>query len=522
MTLADLLVVCISPILIMLVVGSLCFFLIEVFGSGEAVNGLRWVMFWFVLAIVLVSRIGIEQGTGHAMVYGLGLAAAVWMYMTRIFPEWFVLNMILLAIVWWCANKLVWDCTLINDDEDASGSGLLQSAAAGQNFFQPLRKSLARVSDEPDGKRKRQPHAPGLWLVYFSLAALPFFGIGEMLLPRGDSAARQVGFVYLFVYLAAAFGLLVATSFLGLRRYLRQRQLQMPASIAFAWIRFGAFVAAFILIAALLLPRPGAGDAWMTLRHQLDYRLRQASEFAMRFSPHGTGKGRSGNASSNSNPQNNPTGKSQPQNQTGGQAPSPGDQNSGQNQNPGQKQPLPFTNPSFDWFRGVFFFIVALLIGCWIFRRRALILQAIQSIIASIADFFRKLLGFRFSLKRSVAAANEKTRIRRSFAEFHNPFLTGKEQSWTQAQLILYTYEALRAWAEEHDVAPHPEQTAREFCAELGKSFPEIISELNQLSSLYGRAAYGMEPFKNQNLEPLKELWRYFYIGAEREFASRS
>ncbi|HEV2320390.1 MAG TPA: hypothetical protein VGV18_11610, partial [Verrucomicrobiae bacterium] len=65
-TLAGFLVICVSPILIMLLVGSLSFFLIDVFSRGAIAGSLRWVMFWFVLAIVLVSRIGIEQGTGHA------------------------------------------------------------------------------------------------------------------------------------------------------------------------------------------------------------------------------------------------------------------------------------------------------------------------------------------------------------------------------------------------------------------------------------------------------------------------
>src|ERR1700739_1658816 len=136
-TLADFLVVCVSPVLIMSLVGSLCFFLIEVFGHGKAGGSLRWVMFWFVLAIVLVSRIGIEQGTGHAIVYGLGLATATWLYLLRIFPALFVWDMVLLAIVWWCANKLVWDCALVDENEDASGSGLLQSAADKDFFLQP-------------------------------------------------------------------------------------------------------------------------------------------------------------------------------------------------------------------------------------------------------------------------------------------------------------------------------------------------------------------------------------------------
>ncbi len=76
-TLADYLVVSISPVLIMLLVGSLSFFLVEVFFRGEAIGSVRWVMFWFVMAVVLVSRIGIEQGTGPAAGYGLALAAAV-------------------------------------------------------------------------------------------------------------------------------------------------------------------------------------------------------------------------------------------------------------------------------------------------------------------------------------------------------------------------------------------------------------------------------------------------------------
>ncbi|HEY1786728.1 MAG TPA: DUF4129 domain-containing protein [Verrucomicrobiae bacterium] len=525
-TFADFLVVCISPILIMLLVGSLCFFLIEVFGRGETLGSWRWIMFWFVFAIVLVSRIGIEQGTGHAMVYGLGLAVATWLYLLEMYPALVVLNMALLAIVWWCANKLVWDCTLIDESEDASGSGLLQSAAETNLFVAP-EKAPGKGPDQK--KKSAAPHPPGLWVVYFSLAALPLFGIGQLLLPGGDLAARRAGFAHLFIYMAAAFGLLLVTSFLGLRRYLRQRHLQMPMAIAFGWVRFGAYVAAFVLLTALLLPRPGASDAWMTLRYQVDYRLHQASNFAMRFSPHGTGQGRSGNEPGN--PRNNPTANSQPPNQTDsgktpgsgqssspGKSPHPGNQHSGQSQNqtpPPQPPPLstPFTNPWYNWFKILFFIVLALLFVWWIFRQRSLIVQAIKSIIASIMDFFRNLFGFRFLRKPAVPAPG-KNQIRRPFSAFQNPFLTGKEQSWSQTQLILYSYEGLRAWAEEHGAKPRPEQTAREFCLELIGSYPEIKSELKHLSLLYGRTAYGMEEVANQNLEPLKELWRYFYAGS--------
>ena len=256
-TLADYLVISISPVLIMLLVGSLTFFLIDVFFRGPAIGSVRWVMFWFVMAVVLVSRIGIEQGTGPAMIYGLGLAAATWLYLVRIHPA-FILGMILLAIVWWCAHKLTWDCTLIDAAEDASGGGLLESVGQ-EKKFRALGKAIKTASSRPGTpleEPRSQPHSPGLWVVYFSLAALPLFGVGQMLLPGNDDAARHAGFTLLFVYVTAAIGLLLTTSFLGLRRYLRQRYLQMPSTIAFGWVRFGIGVAAFVLLGALLVPVP--------------------------------------------------------------------------------------------------------------------------------------------------------------------------------------------------------------------------------------------------------------------------
>src|SRR5215469_4908270 len=102
-TLADYVVVAISPMLIMLIVGSLCFFLIQVFYRGEMVESVRWTMFWFVLAIVLVSRIGIQLGKWHARIYGTALAAATWVYLayTHKSPAF---GSVILAVTWWCAH----------------------------------------------------------------------------------------------------------------------------------------------------------------------------------------------------------------------------------------------------------------------------------------------------------------------------------------------------------------------------------------------------------------------------------
>jgi Domain of unknown function (DUF4129) len=511
-TAADYLIIGISPVLIMLLVGSLCFFLIEVFFRGEAIDSVRWVMFWFVMAVVLVSRIGIEQGTGQAAVYGLALAAVTWLYLVRIHPA-FILGLILLGVVWWCANKLTWDCSLIDDDEDASGSGLLETVSHfKKTTFIKTSESRVPKTKQKAQKKSAAPHPPGLWVVYFSLAALPLFGVGQMLLPRDDATARHMGFTYLFVYVLAAMGLLLTTSFLGLRRYLRQRYLPMPPLIALGWIRFGAGLGIFVLIGALLLPRPGANEAWESLRYHVDYRLHQASDYAMRLSPHGSGHGRPGNDGGKSDTSKNPTATS-PQPQPGqGQSPSPGQ--NGKIQDKGAPSQTPSGGGAgalYNLFKILFLLAIAALAGWWLFRRRELIFQAIKSIIASVTQFFRDLFRLGSTSGATVPAGKKKPN-RRPFAAFHNPFLTGREAAWTHGQLILYSYDALRAWAEEKGIVPRPEQTAREFCQELSGQFPEINSELNQLSSLYGRAAYTTSGADGSDLEPVKSLWRFFYV----------
>jgi hypothetical protein len=512
-TLADYLVIGISPVLIMLLVGSLCFFLIEVFFCGPTLGSVRWVMFWFVMAVVLVSRIGIEQDAGHAAVYGLALAVATWLYLIQIHPA-FILGMILLGVVWWCAHKLTWDCTLIDEDEDASGGGLIETAGDRKNFL-PRNKKETKIRD---CKTKNEPppvtpHSPGLWVVYFSLAALPLFGMGQMLLPRDDAAARHAGFSFLLVYVTAALGLLLTTSFLGLRRYLRQRFLEMPPRIAFGWIRFGVGVAAFVLIGALLLPRPGANEAWHVVREHVDYQLRQASEYATRFSPHGKGQGRSGNdaqkSGSSKNPGENPGTGSPPQSGSG-QSPSSGPGGTVQGQEAQPHPPLTEgAGPFYRGFKVLFLLALAVFAGGWLFWRRALIFQMMRSLVAALTQFFRNL--FRFSLpgKEPTVSVEAKRSGRRRFAAFRNPFLAGKNTSRTPEQLVLYSFEALQVWAEEQGIEPRPEQTAREFCSEVSHRFPEINPELNQLSFLYCYAAYGLSVPAGYDLEPVKKLWRF-------------
>jgi hypothetical protein len=288
----DYVVIALSPALIMTLVGSLVFFLLRVFYQGQFNERIHWVMACFVFAAVLIGRISIEEGWERAMPFGAALGLAVWVAMNSFLTvqgSWvdqigWLVNALLIALVWWCAHRLTWDCTVIDDEEDASGEGLLQIAglerrpgeaaqgadpskqAAGADDNAAFERAVEGTTSRPvpSGwwqryvEHQHRPHAPGVWVVYFSLAALPLFGVGQWFIPETNVAGRRGAFWLLAIYVASGLGLLLTTSFLGLRRYLRQRRIEMPIAMANLWLAIGASLVVVLLAFATLLPRPSA------------------------------------------------------------------------------------------------------------------------------------------------------------------------------------------------------------------------------------------------------------------------
>ncbi len=286
-TLVDYSVIALSPVLIMLLVGSLTLFLIQVFYQGNYQGRLEYVFTLFVIAAVLIGRISIEEGREHAMVYALALGVSILLVVGRFVefegamrPYSFFINFGLIALIWWAADKLTWDCTFIDDAKEDPGEGLLEAVgldrsnkAQVQQAIAPAKPDVAEAAEleattsrhvkprnwwERFVEHRRRPHSPGVWVVYFSLAALPLFGIGQVFIPSADLPARQYAFTLLCIYTASGLGLLLTTSFLGLRRYLRQRQLEMPLAMINAWLGIGGALIVAVMAAALLLPRPNA------------------------------------------------------------------------------------------------------------------------------------------------------------------------------------------------------------------------------------------------------------------------
>ena len=294
---ADYVAILIAPVLIMAMVGSLVFFLLEAFvdESPDTRIGvrLRWVLFWFVVGSVLVGRIAVQQGSSYAGIYAFGLAAATGMWIIKFFGFVYI-PIALLTLIWWATHKLTWDVTLIDDDEDATGEGLLKAAGVDMPETATIEETGA-VAQEESGdddrvplwqrifanksERKGKAHSPGLWIVWISLIALPVFGFAQLGLDE-TSGERRMAFIFLTVYMAAALSLLLCASFLGLRRYLRQRYLKMPLGVTGSWVTLGVGVTIATMLACLILPRPDASMSLPQIVDKVSDAAQEASEWA--------------------------------------------------------------------------------------------------------------------------------------------------------------------------------------------------------------------------------------------------
>lgn len=318
-TLGDYVAIAICPALIMTLVGSLVFFLIEILYRGGYPERLQHVFACFIFAAVLIARISMYNPvTAVGLGTALGGSALLCLHVFVEFPKnhplynfTFFVNLAMLGIVWWCSHKLTWDCTFIDERHEAGGEGLLDAAGLDSSNNSEADGSADAVADDGDAKspptwgdrlmrylreRKNRPHTPGVWVVYFSLAALPLFGLGQLLMVSAGPAQRGYVFKLLAVYVASGLGLLLATTYLGLRRYLRQRKLKMPASMTAVWLALGAGLILALLGVGMILPRPSPDSAltkWMN--QAVSPKLKASKNAVLRD---GAGKGE-GSASKN-------------------------------------------------------------------------------------------------------------------------------------------------------------------------------------------------------------------------------
>ena len=264
----DYMVIAVSPALIIAMLASFAFFLNEVFYGGYFTGRMNFIFFMYVIGATLITRIGVEQGSSQAALYAIPLAFLTWIatlrfveYSGRLEAVSGPLNIAILAILWWAAHSITWDCTVIDESNEVDENGDRSDDSAGLFDWMgeesedgppvPMWKRLLGMAD-----RSRRGRAHGASVVFFSLFALAIFGLGQVIRPTDDLEFRRYLFRLVCQVIAAALALLVTTNLLCIRRYLRQRGVTMPGDMVSVWLISGGGIIAALLLACLILPRP--------------------------------------------------------------------------------------------------------------------------------------------------------------------------------------------------------------------------------------------------------------------------
>ena len=237
-------------------ISSLANFLMLILYRGGFPIRVWWIILMYTMGSVAVARIAIEQSRSYSIGYAAALAAAALAVISQFIGN-IIASAILLGLIAYLADRIVHDCTLIDDAVDSSGQGLVD---AGQEYVQQQMQLDDESQTESPAAKNRKADQPGRTVMYLALAAIPLFGIGQFLM-KSDPATWSAAVQFLALYLFSSLSLLVTTSFLGLRRYLRQRQVDMPRDVSVAWLAGGLMIIGVILSAAYLAPLPGSALA---------------------------------------------------------------------------------------------------------------------------------------------------------------------------------------------------------------------------------------------------------------------
>ena len=387
-------------------------------------------------------------------------------------------------------------------------------------------------------------------------------------MPAVDADRRGGLFVYFLAYISSGMGLLLATSFLNLRRDLRQRKLKMPGAMTATWLSTGAVVIIGLTVLAAALPLPGTG--WSVVRGSTPGSSdARASRFAVlkddgakgegaggeKNDPNAkqqtSGKGKGGGKNGPGNAKNGaPRGKSsksgngpqegiaqtrsvrrskgprgpirqeierdqdndQNKSQDEKNGPEQNDDKSQENQNPNDSTNPPPKLPSMPfeapwWLRGLFVVVGAGAFLYGLFRYGPLLLDAFRAPLAAPLGGF----GFQKPKKRVKdvdAQPAEPAVPPRPFSSFPDPFASGMDRNFSPNDLIIYSFEALEAWAFEHNLARSPHETPTEFVGRLGEARVDLRQDAARPGRLLRHDCLRPKSLQNGGAAAAGQVWR--------------
>jgi hypothetical protein len=381
----------------------------------------------------------------------------------------------------------------------------------------------------------------GRWIVYFSLAALPLFGLGQSLIPADDDARRRYAFWLMSIYIASGLGLLATTTLLGLRRYLRQRKLHMPTSMTSLWLGAGAALIVVLLLLGAFLPRPNAEYALVSL-NQAGSADRDASRMAQRSDSAGKGDGRGG-AKGKADDAKDGSGKGQAGGKSAGKSGKPegdgGDKGGGKGKSTTQAKgggersensrkddqadQSRETNQSQDppsgaitaianvvkWIVFALLVILFAVVVLWFGAGRlAGVSTWARQLFESLSAFWRSLFGGEVPESGQVVESVVVQERPQPFADFRNPFDDGSAAGQSLEELVQYSFTAFEAWAFERDLPRRTDETPLEFADRIAADVPRVDGDARRLTDLYVRLAYARQRLPATSREQVEAFWR--------------
>ncbi|HEV7279946.1 MAG TPA: DUF4129 domain-containing protein [Pirellulaceae bacterium] len=281
-TLTDYVFWLINPALIMLLLDSFAFYLLEAHYDGEHKLRLLWAFAFYNMGIVACARIALIEGASAAEYLAIPLIAATMAVVGMLSGSPFAF--LLIFVMAFLAFRLAKNTTILDDRDEASAMGLVGRIFAGTTKKQREAKARktggaadsgsdpatasaqATIEAENEGpatpwsrlmariRGKRVDETPGLSILYATPFTLLTMGLSSWFLPP---ESRTYAHLLLALHLGCALTLLATATFLNLRRYLRQRMIQMPERMSGVWVASATLMLVGVLLAAMILPRPG-------------------------------------------------------------------------------------------------------------------------------------------------------------------------------------------------------------------------------------------------------------------------
>lgn len=88
------------------------------------------------------------------------------------------------------------------------------------------------------------------------------------------------------------------------------------------------------------------------------------------------------------------------------------------------------------------------------------------------------------------------------------------------AQLVRYSFEALEAWAFEHDLPRMTDETPIEFADRVGGDVPALESEAKRLAALYARVLYARGGLPANWRAVVEQFWDKLEAAAEQPLSA--